>query len=225
MDYLIFLRARAELPAQRFKDWYVDQFAIRAAELCPAIRRHVANLAVEGPPELRSPQDDADPRARYDVVASLELDDDAAFCAILGDVALANRADVRNGYRVSDTVVIDREPQRADSLPGYKILREIVFHADIPDSAARRSWIHHGHLARRVHVGVTRYVQHWVEERYGPNPPPVRGISDLYLPDWETMAQRYYDSARGREEVSHDAGHFIETQLPRVYTREHVLVR
>jgi hypothetical protein len=223
MDFLIFLRARGGRSAQGFKDWYVDRFAGRALELSPGLRRHVANLAVEGPAELRPPQYDPDPQARYDVVASLALDDGAGFRAILEDAALADWADVRNGYRVSDTLVIDREPSRATALPGYKIIREILFHADMPDSAARRSWTHHGSLAKKVHVGVTRYVQHWVEERIGPNPHPVRGISDLYLPDWETMLQRYYDSPRGREEVSHDAGHFIESQLPRVYAQEHVL--
>jgi hypothetical protein len=223
VDCLVFLRARANLPAEAFQEWYVTEFASRLRQVGPALRRHVANLAVAGPAELRPTQGDTDPAARYDVVADLELDDVATFRAAFDGQELATRADVRHAYRVSRTVVIDQEARRLESLPGYKVMREIVFHADMPDTAARRSWTHHGSLARKVHVGVTRYVQHWVEEKLSPNSVPIRGISELYLPSWEALAQRYYDSPRGREEVTHDAGHFIADQLPRIYAREHLL--
>jgi len=150
-------------------------------------------------------------------------DDVAAFRAAFDGPELADRADIRHAYRVTRTIVIDRETPRQGSLPGYKVIREIMFHADMPDTAARRSWTHHGNLARKVHVGVTRYVQHWVEQKLSPNAFPIRGISELYVPSWETLATRYYDSPRGREEVTHDAGHFIADQLPRVYARERLL--
>src|SRR4051812_47556116 len=100
MDFLVFLRARAGRPPQGFKDWYVDRFATRAAELCPGLRRHVANLSVQGPPELRSLQDDADPQSRYDVVASFDLEAPPLFSRILQDAELTDWADIRNGYRV-----------------------------------------------------------------------------------------------------------------------------
>jgi hypothetical protein len=227
MHILMFLRACAGRPAQGFKDWYVTAFAHRLQQHGPVLRRHVANLAVDGPEELRQRQSSEQPDARYDVVAQLELDDVTAFRAAWDASAaaeLGSWVDVLHLYRVAPTIVIDKEAARPESLPGYKVMREIMFHSDMPDSAARRSWTHHGNLSRIVHVGVTRYIQYWVEERLSPTPLPIRGISELYLPTWEALAQRYYDSARGREEVTHDAGHFIANQLPRVYAREHVLI-
>jgi hypothetical protein len=224
MNFMVFVRASQGRPASDFQAWYLGTFAPSLAERHPEMGRHVVNLTEPGPEELRLPHDSRDPNDRYDVVAQLACPP-AGFHAVLETMRadLATRADVLHAYRVSDTVVLDKEPAADKALPGFKLLRELLFHEDLSDAAAKRCWAHHAKLALKVHVGMTRYVQHWIEERLSPDSPPVRGISELYFPTREELVQRYYESPRGREEIVHDTAHFIERRLPRVYSREHLL--
>ena len=139
---------------------------------------------------------------------------------------LAEWADVQNNYRVSDTVMLDGpKPGPEVKGPRYKLLRELIFFDDLSDRAAKRLWAHHAKLALKVHVGMYRYVQHWIEERIGPGAEayPVRGVSELCFPNREVTTKRYYESDRGREEILHDTGHFIQRRLPRVYGNEYVV--
>jgi len=224
MDFMAFIRASQNCPARDFQTWYLGIFAPTLVDRHPGLERHVVNVTEQGPEELRLPHDSRDPAARYDVVAQMACKKEE-FRSVLETMraGLAGRADGLHAYRVSDTVVLDKEPSRPDSLPGFKLLRELLFYEDMSDAAARRCWAHHARLALKVHVGMTRYVQHWVEERMSPDSPATRGISELYFPTREDLVQRYYESPRGRDEVVHDTGHFIERRLPRVYAREHVL--
>ncbi len=224
MNFMVFVRASQDRPARDFQAWYLQAFAPSLAERHPEIGRHVVNLTEPGPEELRLPHDSPDPNDRYDVVAQLACTPagfNAAFATMRAELAIW--ADVLHAYRVSDTVVLDKEPAPPGSLRGFKLLRELLFHEDLSDAAAKRCWAHHARLALKVHVGMTRYVQHWIEERLSPGSPPVRGISELYFPTREDLVQRYYESPRGRDEIVHDTAHFIERRLPRVYSREHVL--
>jgi hypothetical protein len=223
MTYLLFLRAMKPRPAKEFQAWYLKDFAPSLQERRGELGRHVVNLTEPGPEELRLAHDSLDPEARYDVVAQMSWSGDG-FRAALQDIRteLSRWADVQHVYRVSDTVILDKEPIRPQSLPGFKLLRELLFYQDLSDSAAKRCWAHHAKLALKVHVGMTRYVQHWVEERLTPGP-STRGISELYFPTRDDLVQRYYESSRGRDEVVHDTAHFIEQRLPRVYSHEYVL--
>lgn len=226
MHFMIFMRARAERDGRAFQDWYLKDHAPRQQERNRAITRHYVNLTTEGPPELRLAHDSADPRARYDVVAQIWCETVAEFRAATEDGAGAELSawiDQRHAYRVSDTTILDKEPNRSDRSSGYTLLRELLFHGDMSDAAARRCWTHHAKLALKVHVGMTRYIQHWIDERMTAETPPARGISELYFPSREELAQRYYESPRGRDEIVHDTGHFIDKRLPRVYSYEHIL--
>jgi len=106
--------------------------------------------------------------------------------------------------------------------PGYKLMRGLVFHADLGAAAARRQWLHHADLAVRVHLGVARYTQHWVEESLSAGAPAIGGFSDLHFPSLDAMRDRYFDSPRGRQEIIHDTGHFIASGSKRFYGEEHV---
>jgi hypothetical protein len=226
MNFMIFIRARADRDPRAFQDWYRGRFAPALLTRHQDLGRFVINLTEKGPGELLLAHDSSDPAERYDVVTEVALDSVATFRAIFGGAAGAEVegwADRLHAYRVSDTVILDKEPPRSERLPGYKLLRELLFYTDLPDRAAQRLWTHHARLALKVHVGMTRYLQHWVEERLSPDAPATRGISELYFPTREELAQRYYESPRGRDEILHDTGHFIEQRLPRVYAREFVL--
>jgi len=226
MHVMVFLRAAEDRKPEAFKAWYLDRFAPRRQQESPELRRHIVNLTVEGPAELRLAHDSTDPRDRYDVVAQMWFADEAGYRAAMarGEGALREWTEVLNAYSLDDTVILDREPPRAGSLPGFKLLRELLLYADMSDAAARRCWAHHAKLALKVHVGMTRYVQHWVAGALSPGAPPTRGISELYFPTREELVERYYESPRGRDEIVHDTGHFIERRLPRVYSHEHVLM-
>jgi len=225
MQFMTFLRARRERDPQAFKDWYLRDYAPRLQVGCPDIQRHIINLTEPGPRELRLAHDSDDPQARYDVVSQMWSETAIPAQQILrmadGD-ELADWADVRHSYRVSDMVILDKlgaEPP-AD---GFKLLRELLFYEDMSDATAQRCWAHHAKLAVKVHIGMTRYVQHWIEERLTPQTPAARGISELFFPTREDLVQRYYESPRGRDEIIHDTAHFIQKRLPRVYSREFVL--
>jgi hypothetical protein len=104
------------------------------------------------------------------------------------------------------------------------MIHPLHFHADMPDSAVRRSWANHAKLAVKVHVGAERYRQHWIEERLTADGPHYRGASELHFASRQELIEGYFDSQRGREEIVQDIAHFIAGRPPRIFTREHVVV-
>ena len=94
---------------------------------------------------------------------------------------------------------------------------------DLAPAAARRQWAHHARLAIRVHIGMTRYVQHWVDEALTPGAPTIHGLSELYFPSLAEMRDRYFDSERGKAEILHDIGHFIASGSKRFYGQEYII--
>lgn len=220
MHFIAFLRAAPDRSGQDFKRWYVEDYSPSLRRRFPGISRHVANITEPGPEELRLSYDSADPLARYDVVA--EIDGDGSdYLSVLrrfrDDVGAW--ADIRNIYRVDSTVVKD-DRSRSSPSTGIKFFRELCFYSDMSDAAVKRCWAHHANLALKVHVAATRYVRHWVEERLSPDTPPARGIVEFHFATREDMAERYYVSDAGREQIAHDTAHFIEKRLPRAYARE-----
>ena len=221
MTIIAFLRAAPDRAGAEFQQWYLRDFAPRFERDAATLRRHVVNLTQPGPEELRLSYDSRDTLARYDVVAELAWDDPdpaAAFRAF--DAALSDWADVRHGYRLSSSVVLDDERDDANPRPGIKLFRELVFFLDMSDAAVKRCWAHHANLAVKVHTGARRYVRHWVEQRLSAGVDTVRGVVEFYFPTLDDLVERYYESPRAREAVIHDTGHFIEQRLPRAYTRE-----
>jgi hypothetical protein len=226
MQLITFLRARQGRRAAEFQEWYLNHFATRMQRDCPFILRHLVNLTETGPQELRTMHDSDDPQARYDVVTQL-------WCHALSEVRAASArqltdelldwVDIHNSYRVQERLVLDRSNTQASRQSGFKLLRELIFFDDLSDAAAKRCWAHHGELALKIHVGMSCYAQLWVEETLSAAPLPTRGISELFFPTRDDLVERYYESPRGREQVLHDTGHFIQKRLPRVYSHEHVV--
>lgn len=226
MQLITFLRARQECKPAEFQEWYLNCFASRMQEDCPFVMRHIVNLTETGPQELRTMHDSDDPQARYDVVTQLWCETsseirEASARQLSSD--LLDWADVHHSYRVRETVVLDKGNAQSNRREGFKLLRELIFFEDLSDAAAKRCWAHHGSLAVKIHVGMTRYSQLWVEETLSAAPLPTRGISELLFPTREDLVERYYELPRGREQVLHDTGHFIQKRLPCVYSHEHVV--
>ena len=188
------------------------------------IQRLIVNLAQANPlPELYSGEslegDD------FDVVLQCWVPDLSvwrdAFEAL--DTELAERCAKRFDYCITDFSVKqdDGVYEQGTPSPGYKLMRGLVFHDDLGPAAVRRQWAHHAQLAVRVHVGMTRYVRHLVDEPLTPGAPAIGGFSELYFPSLEAMRDRYFDSPRGKDEIVHDLGHFIASGSKRFYGQEY----
>jgi hypothetical protein len=184
----------------------------------------IVNLAQDNPLQALysgEPLDGDD----FDVIVQTWVPSLAAWCEAFEpiDGDLANRCSKRFDYRATDLTVKhdDGESHLGTPAPGYKLMRGLVFHADLGPPAARRQWVHHAKLALRVHVGVARYVQHWVDEPLTPDAPAIGGFSELYFSSLEAMRDRYFDSQRGKDEILHDLGHFMASGSKRFYGQEY----
>jgi hypothetical protein len=221
-DYLYLLRARHAEEAQTFKSWCLDRLGSLHLPSDGSISRLVVNIAEPEPEELELYSDSKDPRPPYDVV--LQLSCRADFAQEAQRLARWEDRALCHPYRVTRTVIRDAG-RVADGRPsnGIKMIHPLHFHADMPDSAVRRSWANHARLAVKVHVGASRYCQNWIEDHLDGDAPGYRGLSELHFASRKELIEGYFDSPRGREEIAQDIAHFIVGRPPRVFTREHIL--
>lgn len=113
-----------------------------------------------------------------------------------------------HAYAVEARLIFERgDPAREPA--AVTLLGQLMFHADLPDSAAQRSWSLHARLAERVHVGATGYTQNWVVAALSADCPPARGLPQMRWPDEEALVSGFFDSNRGQEEIFHDTAHFV----------------
>lgn len=212
--------------SEGFKAWCLDTLGPGLLARAPAIERLIVNVAIPAPADgpygsAESLQGDA-----FDVVLQVWVPRLPLLVAAWRPLAQAFGAWTRRHhvYRLTETEVLYRPHQlRGTPTPGIKLLRGLHLFDDLPDAAAQRIWAHHSGLAVQVHVGLARYARHWVDEVLTPGSPPIRGVSDLHFPDEASMRERYFDSARGREQIRHDLGHFIRGGTQRFHGREHIL--
>lgn len=209
--------------AHILQDWLVSEFAQGAGQQA---RELVVNVPVAAPEGLLLyGSGEANASQPCDVMIEASFDDAAALYAFMETLRrwAPVSVPVYHAYAVSVTTVVHRKSfALGRPTPGFKLLRGLFLYDDLSDAAAQRMWAHHSELAQRVHVGLTRYARHWVDERLTADAPRVRGFSDLHLPDEDSLRHRYFDSARGREEILHDIGHFISGGLERVFAKEYV---
>lgn len=120
-----------------------------------------------------------------------------------------------HAYAVESRTIFTRE-SHADPATAITLLGRLMFHADLPDSAAQRSWRLHAPLAERVHIGADLYVQHWVVKALTPDSPPARGLPEMRFPEKMALVDHFFDSDRGRDEILQDTAHFVASG-PRLY--------
>ena len=170
--------------------------------------------APEGLP--RRPDDPADPRPPYDVAILAKFHTDVEAQAAFAASQQLMPGVAPHAFLVTEIPVLDRlgPGQR----PVLKNLALIVFHEDMPDSAAKRGWAQHAKLAQIIHVGAGRYVRNWVERR-SEDAPPVRGIVEIDFATVTDLVERYFGVPGGMERVIQDTGHFVQ-RAQRLYMRE-----
>ena len=224
MLIISFLRARRDRDVPQFHTWLLA----RANEDCgnqPA-GYCVVSLSEPVPPGFFLP-----PAMRLDASNSVPWPPYDAALLHAGTVdglsaELSEWADLQHSYRVTRQVIKD-DGMIADGRPstGIKYLRGLIFHGDMPESAIRRSWTHHASLAVEVHVGASRYVQWWVEERLSPDAPDIDGIAELHFATEKALVDGFFDSPRGMKAIAHDLGHFVAGGPPRLFARDYVFGR
>ena len=184
------------------------------------------NLVCLPPPNLpyRPPSDpNAGKTPEYDVILESWSARPAREVAIDLRKAVAAQSGSFHAYAVTHTTIYDRRPfPRGQPSDGIKLIGRLMFHADLPDSAARRSWQLHAGLAGRVHVGSAIYAQNWVDAAIGAECPPARGFPIMHFPTDKDFFEDFVDSPRGMEEIIQDTSHFIAGG-PRFYTTEYII--
>jgi hypothetical protein len=168
------------------------------------------------------PDDAADPRPAYDAAIRAEFadagDTRAAFDAVCKAQWLGQKLTTA-AFLVTPIPVLER--LGADAKPAIKYLALNIFHDDLPDSAAKRSWAQHAKLAGIVHTGAGRYVRNWVEARM-PSDPPIRGIVEIDFAEVSDLTERYFGIPGGMDRVIQDIGHFLQRGI-RLYMQEEKL--
>lgn len=220
-----YLRAAPGLDRERFQTAVLD-IAVAPQADALAAGGLIVNLVRLPPADLpyRPPSDTtAGAVPEYDIIVENWGRGTASAAAVELRRALAGRFESCHSYAVTETVIYDRrEFSRGRPSAGIKLIGRLMFHADLPDSAAKRSWGLHARLAARVHTGSARYVQHWVDAPLDAACPPARGLPLMHFPSDEDFFDRFVDSPRGMEEILQDTSHFVSSG-PRFYTTEYII--
>lgn len=226
MKLMIFLRAPKDTgDAPGLGTWLLDNAVALSRDARPS--RLTVNLN-DQPPEVRVHASSADVAADpYAAVLQLWFDDPAVaskkLAALTADGSLLRHAGGMSAYSIVETQIWNREERRIGRAPGVTYLSLLDFYADMPDSAARRSWTLHANAARRVHVGCTRYQQNWIAAPLTPDTEAARGVAELYFPSRHAIVHGFFESERGQTEIRQDTSHFI-SRGTRLYTSEYVLI-
>jgi hypothetical protein len=225
--YVLFIKTEEQQDRAHFQRQYLSS-AHEYLGSAPVAARLIVNLVNDPPPNrpYRPPNDlTIAPDAMYDVIVEFSPSDSCAnidhHLQLISSLVVPVRA--CHVYRVEEVIEKGGPCVAAGTpSPGMKYFGQLVFHPDLPDSAARRSWTIHAALAKTVHVGATKYVRNWVVEQIGDSAPRTQGIVELHFPTLDDLLHRFFDSERGKMQILHDTSHFI-AQGARYYTTEYVL--
>jgi hypothetical protein len=225
MHILIQLQAHPN-QVQHMRHWCLHEWGPSLAQAA-SLQKVIVNLALTEIQLLPYGQSESLQGEALDVVVQLwpHLQCNVANLLQSLQQVLQEKAAKMHIYQISDTEVLNRQELDSSTVqvPGIKIMRGLFLYEDLPDTAAKRMWAHHSNLASKVHVGLSRYARHWVDQVITEYSPKIRGLSDLHFPDLESIQNRYFDSERGREEISHDIGHFIQDGTVRFFGEEYIL--
>lgn len=225
MQIMIQLQAHPR-QVQQLRHWCLHEWGPSLAQAA-SLQKVIVNLALTEIQLLPYGQSESLQGDALDAVVQLWPHSQCNVTEFLQSLqhVLQEKAAKMHIYQISDTEVLNRQVHESATVqvPGIKIMRGLFLYEDLPDTAAKRMWAHHSNLAAKVHIGLSRYARHWVDQVITEHSPKIRGLSDLHFPDLESIQNRYFDSERGREEISHDIGHFIQDGTVRFFGEEYIL--
>lgn len=216
-----------------FQQWFVREHAPAVLKQVPRLGHYIVNLNDVSPHMGVAPLDSAP--VPYDVVTEMWIDGGdpaqpaaALYSATAGPAimqSLTSRSAACHSYLVNDVVEKDQQTfasgQRA---PGVNLVSAITWAAGKSDEAGRQGWRKHGPLACRVHIGMTRYVQNYIEQVVTPGSPAYNGVAVLYFPTLQDLEQRLYDTPQNAEVIAADVKSFVNLEkIVTFYTSQYSL--
>jgi hypothetical protein len=210
----------------------VSPAALRDRLLSQETASHLLTLAPEflaislqtGAPEGVVLYGDASATERpHHALVEARVNNPADFIEAL-DALLRGTAEQGQSYTVETRTVFNHgEIRFGRPSSGFRLMRGLMFHEDLPISAIRRSWEAHESLAQKVHIGCCLYARHLVLDRLTPDGPPLGGFAELRFATKADLVERYFADERGRQEILQDITHFIRGGTDRIYAEEHIL--
>jgi len=224
MKFISFLKAREGIERDRFQDWFLVQGVAGLPGKVPGLTGLVVNRVIDPPTHRpRRAYEEALQGRGYDAVLECWTEggeDFARAVAELNALGLADWISRRDEYEVDQTIIVERGMPCSEGVtPGIKYIGRLLFHSDLPESAARRSWAIHGELAANTFLKMTKYVQNFVKAALAADAPQASGMPQLYFDRIEDYMET---PVGGHERISHDLRHLIRSGI-RLYTIEHVL--
>lgn len=215
-----------------FQNWFVREHAPAMLGAIERLTHYVVNVNDVTPKMATAPLDSAP--VPYDVLTELWIEEEGGsetevelYNALVNPLtqALDARSAKHHSYLVSEAIVKDQQSfavgQRA---PGVNLVSAITWAKDKTDETGRQGWRKHGPLAHRVHIGMTRYVQNYVELGLTPGAPGYNGVAMLYFPTLADLEQRLYDTAQNAEVIAADVKSFVDLEkIVTFYTSQYSL--
>jgi EthD domain len=216
-----------------FRQWFVREHAPAIIAQAPRIAHYVVNVNDVSPNMGVAPLDSAP--VPYDVVTEIwiepatasesaaELYNTAVGAAV--ERSLPSRAATCHSYLVTEVVEKDQQTfAHGERAPGVNLVSAITWGVGKSHEQGRQGWRNHGPLACRIHIGMTRYVQNYVEHALTPAAPPYNGVATLYFPTLQDLEQRLYDRPESAELIGADVRSFVNLEkIITFYTSQYVL--
>jgi EthD domain len=216
-----------------FQQWFLREHAPEVLKNVSRLSHYVVNINDVSPRMATAPLDSAP--VPYDVVTEMWVKDQGGsestvelYDAVTGPAiaqSLNQAAAVSHSYLITEVVEKDKQSFRlGQKAPGVNLVSAITWAEGRNDETGRQGWQKHGPLACRVHVGMTRYVQNYIELALTPKAPPYNGVALLYFPTVQDLEQRLYDTPQNAEVIAADVKSFVNLEkIVTFYTTQYSL--
>jgi hypothetical protein len=147
-------------------------------------------------------------QAAWDAVVELWVEEAAQLASL--DLAALVPGGRCTMVAVEERVEKDVWNGRALPADAIKLIVGWTRRAELSSAEARRHWDEHVPIANRVHIGVGRYVRHWLAPTMlAGNALPYDGVAEQTFIDAKALKEGMYDSAAGEAEILADVQEFI----------------
>ncbi|HEY2106829.1 MAG TPA: EthD domain-containing protein [Candidatus Binataceae bacterium] len=213
-----------------FQQWLVREHAPAVLKQVPRLAHYIVNVNDVSPKMGVAPLDSAP--VPYDAVVETSIEGTEPPADLYRTTlapALAqspsSRSAICHSYLIKEVVEKDQQTfplgQRA---PGVNLVSAITWAEGKTQETGRQGWRKHGPLACRVHIGMTRYVQNYVEQAVTSGAPAYNGVALLYFPTLQDLEQRLYDTPQNAEVIAADVKSFVNLEkIVTFYTTQHTL--
>ncbi|HEV3114269.1 MAG TPA: EthD domain-containing protein [Candidatus Binataceae bacterium] len=213
-----------------FQQWLAREHGPAVLKQVPRLAHYIVNVNDVSPNMGVAALDSAP--VPYDAVIETWIDGAEPVAELyettIGSVlaqSLRSRSATGHSYLVTEVPEKDQQTfplgQRA---PGVNLVSAITWAAGKTEETGRQGWHKHGPLACRVHIGMTRYVQNYVEQALTPGAPGYNGVAVLYFPTLQDLEQRLYDTPQNAEVIAADVKSFVNLEkIVTFYTGQYTL--